>query len=146
MVTPWIKRLEQTTRLTGKAPQTATLDRGYKGRTQLGDTLIQIPKPFNAKTTSTYKQQKLKGNFRRRAAIEPVISHLKTDHRLIGNFYKGRFADNINGMLSAAAFHFKRMINKWKAAFLTFLQNLIFAINLMLSQLNFNTKRAKLSF
>jgi transposase, IS5 family len=138
--------LEQTSRLTGCAPKTATVDRGYKGRRKVGETLIQIPKPFNAKTTTSYQQTKLKKSFRRRAAIEPVISHLKTDHRLGRNFYKGIFGDNINVMLCAAAFNFKRMMNKWKASLLTFVQNFMFAIHLLLLHLISNTKKTKMSF
>ena len=118
--------LQQTTELIGQAPQTATVDRGYRGRSHIGETLIQIPKPFNDKSISKYQQKKLKKSFGRRAAIEPVISHLKSDYRLKRNFYKGIFGDNINVMLSAAAFNFKRMMNKWKVAFLAFLQKLIF--------------------
>lgn len=140
------KTLEQTIRLTGSAPNTATVDRGYKGRSRIEETLIQIPKPFNTKTTSAYKQQKLKRSFKRRAAIEPIISHLKADHRLGRNFYKGIFGDNINVMLSAAAFNFKRMMNKWKHSFLSLLQNLILVINLMLLQLSVNTKKLKMCF
>jgi IS5 family transposase len=120
--------LGQTTRLTGSAPETATVDRGYKGKSSIGETAVQIPKPFSEKTTSKHKQQKLKRSFRRRAAIEPAISHLKSDHRLSRNFYRGIFGDNINVMLSAAAFNFKRMMNKWKAAFLALLQNIILAL------------------
>jgi hypothetical protein len=67
--------------------------------------------------------RKLEKSFGRRAAIEPVISHLKSDYRLKRNFYKGIFGDKINVMLSATAFNFKRMMNKWNAAFLAFLQN-----------------------
>lgn len=111
------KALEQTARFTGRAPKTATVDRGYKGRSTIGETVVQIPKPFSTKTTTRYKQQKLKRSFRRRAAIEPVISHLKADHRLSRNFYKGIFGDNINIMLSAAAFNFKRMMNIYKKMF-----------------------------
>jgi transposase, IS5 family len=48
-------------------------------------------------------------------AIEPKIGHLKQDHRLSRNFYKGIKGDNINVMLAAAGMNFKRMINKWKA-------------------------------
>jgi IS5 family transposase len=140
------KTLEQTTRLAGSAPQSATVDRGYKGRSKIGETLIQIPKPFNQKQATAYRQKKLKRSFRRRSAIEPVISHLKTDHRLSRNFYRGLFGDNINVMLAAAAFNFKRMMNKWKTSFLNFLQNLIFTVNLLLLQLNVNTKRRKMSF
>jgi hypothetical protein len=39
--------LEQTTKLVGKAPKTAAVDRGYRGRQQIGETKILIPKPFN---------------------------------------------------------------------------------------------------
>ena len=46
--------------------------------------------------------------FRKRAGIEPVIGHCKSDHRLSRNFYKGLFGDSINVMLAAAAFNFKR--------------------------------------
>lgn len=115
------KSLEQTQRLTGQAPKTATVDRGCKGRTQIGETIIQIPKP--RKNMNAHRLGKLKKSFRRRAAIEPVIGHLKADHRLNRNFYKGIFGDNINIMLAAAAFNFKRMMNKWKSSFLALLQN-----------------------
>ena len=135
------KTLQQTTRLTGSAPETATVDRGYKGRSKIGETLIQIPKPFNEKMTS-YQQNKLKQSFKRRAAIEPTISHLKTDHRLGRNFYQGIFGDNINVMLAAAAFNFKRMMNKWKAAFPAFLQNFIF-VTYLLWQCNTCNKKQK---
>ena len=45
---------------------------------------------------------------RKRAGIDPVISHCKYDHRMERNFYKGLFGDSINIMLAAAAFNFKR--------------------------------------
>lgn len=113
--------LEQVAKLTGKQPQSVTADRGYRGKTQIGQTIIQIPKPFNDKNQSRYQQQKLRKAFRRRAAIEPVIGHLKADHRLSRNFYWKIFGDNINVMLSAAAFNFKRMMNLWKKNPLLFL-------------------------
>jgi len=51
---------------------------------------------------------------------------LKSDHRLNRNFYKGIFGDNINIMLAAAAFNFKRMMNRWKEYFLLLFQNFIY--------------------
>lgn len=138
--------LEQTIRLTGQPPQTATVDRGYKGKSKIGETIIQIPRPFNDKTQSKYRQNKLKKCFGRRAAIEPVISHLKSDYRLSRNFYKGITGDNINVMLSAAAFNFKRMMNTWKDAFWTFLQRLLLALKLLAQQIINPFERFKLSF
>lgn len=119
--------LQQVEKLTGSAPRSASVDRGYRGITQVGVTQVQIPNPFNKKL-SKYKQGKLKKSFKRRAAIEPVIGHLKADHRLSRNFYKGIFGDNINVMLSAAAFNFKRMMNIWKQIFLTFLQRIFWML------------------
>ena len=63
---------------------------------------------------TAYQKQKLRKGFKRRAAIEPKIGHLKQDHRLSRNFYTGIKGDNINVMLAAAAMNFKRMRNKWK--------------------------------
>ncbi|HEY9168042.1 MAG TPA: IS5 family transposase, partial [Lutibacter sp.] len=116
--------LEQVERLVGKVPQKAAVDRGYRGRKQIGETQILLPKPFNDKTQTKYQQKKLKEAHKKRAAIEPVIGHLKTDHRLGRNFYKGIVGDNINIMLAAAGFNFKRMMNKWKLSYCQFFQEL----------------------
>jgi IS5 family transposase len=43
-----------------------------------------------------------------RAGIEPINGHLKSDHRMGRNFYKGIFGDMLNAKLAAAAFNFKR--------------------------------------
>jgi IS5 family transposase len=105
--------LNQYRRLKGKLPKSVYADRGYQGKSKIEDTEILIPKPFS-KTLSQYQQRKRKRGHRRRAAIEPIIGHMKTDHRLSRNFYKGDFGDAVNVLLAAAAFNFKRMINKWK--------------------------------
>ena len=65
------------------------------------------PKPSG----TAYAKQKKHKLFRRRAGIEPVIGHCKSDHRLSKNFYKGLFGDSINVMLAVAAFNFKRVMN-----------------------------------
>lgn len=124
--------LQQVEKLTGKQPKTSAVDRGYRGNTKIGETNILIPKPFNDKKQTKYEQKKLKKAHKQRAAIEPIIGHLKTDHRLGRNFYKGIVGDNINIMLAAAAFNFKRMMNKWKVSICHFFQTLfnhIFSIS-----------------
>jgi len=104
--------LAQQQRLTGHVLNNNYADRGYRGVKNVAGTTIIIPQ---VKSNSTaYQKQKLRNAFRRRAAIEPKIGHLKTDHRLSRNFYKGIIGDNINVMLAAAAMNFKRMMNKWK--------------------------------
>lgn len=64
-----------------------------------------------------------------KAGIEPVIGHLKEDHRLSRNYYKGITGDEINVMLAAAGFNFKRMMNKWKSSFWLFLEKIIVFLN-----------------
>ena len=109
--------LKQVKRLTEKQPKRAKVDRGYRGKKQIGETVILIPSTPK-KNLSYYQRKKLSAAHKKRAAIEPVIGHIKTDHRLNRNFYKGIAGDNINIILAAAAFNFKRMINKWKSSFL----------------------------
>lgn len=106
-----------------KSIKTATVDRGYRGVSKINDVAIQSPKPFNDKTQTKYKQNKLKKQFSKRAAIEPTIGHLKSDHRMRRNFYKGITGDAINVMLSASAYNFKRMMRKWKSSFYYFFYN-----------------------
>lgn len=138
-----IPALEQVNRLIAKEPKTVSVDRGYRGNTQIGSTKVQIPKPFNDKKQSKYEQKKLKEAHRKRAAIEPVIGHLKTDHRLGRNFYKGIVGDNINIMLAAAAFNFKRMMNKWKTSLFGFFKNMLIQVNILI--LNW-ISRTKIAF
>lgn len=138
--------LQQVEMLTGKAPHTVSADRGYRGVAQIGNTQIQIPKPFNDKKQSKYRQRKLKRSFKRRAAIEPIIGHLKADHRLSRNFYKGIFGDNINIMLSAAAFNFKRMMNIWKQIFLVLIYKTILTIFFSFKKHYHNLSEIKLTF
>jgi transposase, IS5 family len=52
---------------------------------------------------------------RRRAAIEPVIGHLKYDHRMRRNHLKGskgRQGDRINAVLAAAGCNFSLLL-RW---------------------------------
>lgn len=115
--------LEQVKRLTEKTPKKAKVDRGYRGKKQIGETEILIPSPPK-KNLSYYQRKNLSEAHKKRAAIEPIIGHIKADHRLNRNFYKGIAGDNINIMLAAAAFNFKRMINKWKLSFWNFFQSI----------------------
>ena len=129
--------LEQATKLTTTKIQTASVDRGYKGNKEINGTKIQIPKPFTSKQTD-YEKRKLKRAHSKRAAIEPIIGHLKKDHRLGINFYKGVVGDNINILLAATAFNLKRMINKWKVSFFQFFQTILNVFFVHFQKLTFN--------
>jgi IS5 family transposase len=49
---------------------------------------------------------------RRRAAIEPVIGHMKSDHRMGGNYLKGRDGDRANAVLAAAGDNFSLLLRR----------------------------------
>ena len=136
---------EQQQRLTGIVLKRAFMDRGYRGISEVRGTKIEIPKPFN-KSLNGYQQQQLKNGFKRRAAIEPRIGHLKEDHRLSRNYYKGIKGDNINVMLAAAAMNFKRMINIYKKMFFDFLIRTIYIIQRLLLPKNIFTLISKMTF
>ena len=102
------KALDQYERLTGKTAKEVYVDRGYRGISEYKMTQINVPKP-DKNITKTKKQK-----HSRRAAIEPVIGHLKNEYRLCRNFLKGIIGDNMNVILSAAAMNFKRVMNLWR--------------------------------
>jgi len=111
--------LEQQQRLTGIILKNNFVDRGYRGVKEVLGTKIIIP-DTPTKERTAYGKQKLRKGFKRRAAIEPKIGHLKQDHRLSRNFYAGIKGDNNNVMLAAAAMNFKRMMNIYKKMFFGF--------------------------
>lgn len=100
--------LEQYQRLNGQEAKEVFVDRGYKGIKQYKASKIYVPIPDKNIT----KNQRRKHS--RRAAIEPVIGHLKQDYRLCRNYLKGIFGDNINIILAAAAMNFKRRMTLWR--------------------------------
>jgi len=99
--------LAQVKRLIGRLPRIGIGDRGYRGKSKINDTQIVTPKPAR-KNASIEAMALARKRFRRRAGIEPVIGHLKSDHRLKRNFLKGFAGDQINLIMAAAAFNFKK--------------------------------------
>ena len=60
---------------------------------------------------------------RRRAAVEPVIGHLKDDHRMRRNHLKGREGDRINAVLAAAGYNLSLLL-RWFRSLLRILLRL----------------------
>jgi len=113
------KTLDQQERLTGVRAANAFVDRGYKGR-QIGSTLVTAPGSGKGKTK--YQKRRTRECFRRRAAIEPLIGHAKSDFGMDRNYLKGETGDAINAMLAASASNFKNWMRKALA-------NLIFVLS-----------------
>ena len=72
-------------------------------------TTISLPSAIRKKDTKKELEIK-RQKFRRRAAIEPVIAHLKSDHRMARNFLKGFRGDEVNLLMAASVFNLKKWI------------------------------------
>src|SRR5690606_1106721 len=105
--------LEVTESIMGIRPLKAIADRGYRGEKEVNGTQILTPQP-GGRDQSRREKEAMRKRFRRRAAIEPVISHLKHDHRLMRNYLKGSVGDAINLLLAAAAWN----LRKWMRSLL----------------------------
>lgn len=106
-------QLNQVKRLTTRLPQVAIVDRGYKGRKTVNEVEICLPGKLKASANS-YQKQKIRKRFRARAGIEPIIGHVKHDHRMERNFLAGVIGDQINTILAAAGFNMLKRLRKIK--------------------------------
>lgn len=106
------EHLDQTERLTEKRPKVAIVDRGYRGKKKIGVTEICSPKPI--KNATAYQKRKARLRFRARAGIEPVIGHIKHDHRMLKNYLKGTLGDQLNTIMAAAGFNLMKKLNQIK--------------------------------
>ena len=76
-----------------KLPKELVYDRSGRGKSEIKGVKISIPSTPRKKDTAYQKQTKRK-KFRTRAAIEPIIGHLKTDFRLAKNYFMGEKRDH----------------------------------------------------
>ncbi len=99
------QQLEQTTILledVGVVPNEVFVDLGYRG-VDADNPGVRIVHRGRMKTLDDEDRQRLK----RRQAIEPVIGHLKSDHRMARCWLKGAAGDALNAVLAAAGFNLR---------------------------------------
>ena len=90
-------------------------DRGGKGQKMIGETKISTPDYKPLKRDSKYERKNKRKKFRRRAAIEPVIGHLKTYFRMGQNYLSGKKSPQINAFLAATGWNLKKLMKQLKA-------------------------------
>ena len=94
-------------------PEEVVYDRGGRGSKSILGVQISTPsKPL--KRDSEYQKRKKRKKFRKRAAIEPIIGHLKTDFRMGQNYLHGKISPKINAMLAATGWNLKKMMERLK--------------------------------
>ncbi|MCQ4142627.1 IS5 family transposase [Chryseobacterium sp. EO14] len=101
--------LEQMENSGQPLPKELVYDRGGKGKSEIKGVKIIIPST-PGKADTAYQKQRKRKKFRTRAAIEPIIGHLKTDFRLAQNYFMGEAGPQINALLSATAWNLKKMM------------------------------------
>lgn len=105
-------------------PKELVYDRGGKGKSEIKGVKISIP-GVPRKTDTAYQKHTKRKKFRTRAAIEPIIGHLKSNFRLAQNYLLGETGSQINALLSATAWNMKKMMEILKEKIFFYFSNLI---------------------
>jgi IS5 family transposase len=105
---PMIADLEK---LSGVETRRIHVDKGYRGHTHPHKFRVWISGQVRRVTAAIHREMK------RRAAVEPVIGHIKAEHRMDRNYLKGRDGDRINAVLAAAGYNFGLLL-RWLAELL----------------------------
>ena len=106
--------LEQAKQNKITVPKEVIYDRGGRGKKQIQNTVISTPDTRPLKRDTEYQRKNKRKKFRRRAAIEPVIGHLKTDFRMGQNYLHGTESPQINVFLAATGWNLKKMMLQLK--------------------------------
>jgi len=97
------------------------VDKGYRGHNYPNKFRVWISGQVRRVTGAIRREMK------RRAAVEPVIGHVKAEHRMDRNYLKGRDGDRINPVLVAAGYNFK-LLPRWLDALLRALFSMLFPV------------------
>lgn len=94
--------------VTGLRAKHVHVDKGYRGHGIMnGEPTVHLPGKGRGKHRQTRTERKWQ---RRRSAVEPVIGHLKNDNRMDRNYLLGRDGDEINAILAACGYNFRKLL------------------------------------
>jgi transposase, IS5 family len=114
---PVIAAIEQ---LVGNKIERAHTDAGYRGHNAPPEYKFKV---YTAKQKRGVTPQ-IQREMRRRAAVEPVIGHIKNEHRMDRNYLAHRSGDANNAILAAAGYNFSLLI-RWLRFLLRLVQALL---------------------
>ena len=83
-------------------------DAGYRGHNATDKHRLKVFTSGQKRGVTDH----IKRQLRRRAAVEPVIGHLKAEHRMGRNYLAHRSGDAINAVLAGAGYNFRLLI-RW---------------------------------
>lgn len=100
-------------------------DAGYRGH--------GAPAPYDMRIYTAGQKRRMtdaiRRIMRRRSTVEPLIGHLKEDHRMRRCHLKGSAGDAINALLAAIGYNFKRLL-RWLGRIASFVPISAFASSL----------------
>ena len=100
--------LEQVARLTGWKTEQACCDQGYRGKQYWPEGIKVMLTGRRPRSAS------LRRWLWRRAAVEPVIGHMKSESRMDRNQLHGRDGDRMNSMLAGAGFNMRKLLRAFR--------------------------------
>ena len=109
-------------KLTGVEARRIHVDKGYHGHNHPNKFRVWISGQVR-RVTKTIRRE-----MRRRAAVEPVIGHMKAGHRMERNYLKGRDGDRANAVLAAAGYNFGLLLRWFDALLPALIQLLLRAV------------------
>ena len=117
------KQIDQVRSIVGSGMvKEVFVDRGYRGHKHEGPENVTVDRERRGKIPKSFWRM-----MKRRAAIEPIIGHMKSEHRLERNRLKGTVGNAINALLSAAAMNFGKLLG-WVGRFWLFFRALVATI------------------
>jgi len=117
------KQIEQVRSIVGTDKvKEVYVDRGYRGHKHEGPENVTVDRERRGKIPKALWRM-----MKRRAAIEPMIGHMKSEHRLERNRLKGKVGNAINAIMSAAAMNFGKLLG-WIGRFWLYFRTLVVAI------------------
>lgn len=125
------EQLEQASILmqdTGVKPTTAFVDLGYRG-VDADNPDVHIVHRGKTRRITPEERELLK----RRQAIEPIIGHLKQDHRMDRCHLKGETGDRLHAVLCAAGYNIKWLLRMIVKKGITFLSQLFLRLRAALA-------------
>ena len=113
-------QMKQVKSMIGDRVSQVHVDMGYRGHDYTGRATVHVDKRRRGRTPRALWRW-----MKRRAAVEPSIGHLKTEHRLERNRLKGVAGDALNAILSAAAMNFHKLLGAFWRIFLLYLMRVL---------------------
>src|SRR5450631_1865208 len=105
-------QMKQVESLIANKVSEAYVDMGYRGHDYDAAVTVHVDKRRRGRTSEARWRW-----MKRRAAVEPSIGHLKSEHRLERNRLKGAAGNEINAILAAAAMNFQKLLRAFGRIF-----------------------------